>query len=152
MKQVLLPAMTPAEAFAVIPLAAVYADAHFDHKEAQVVNEHLRSRWPYREMAPVQMGELVDGLLQRLRHGRWEDLIHEAAAVLTREQQETAFAISAELIFCNRQVTSEEQKFLTLLAEALALPHEDARKIIEVFYLLGLDALRPTPPASGRGG
>ncbi|MEB3322673.1 MAG: tellurite resistance TerB family protein [Synechococcaceae cyanobacterium] len=137
--------MTPAEAFAVIPLAAVYSDGDFDRKEAQVVQDHLRPRWPYREMRPLAMGELVDGLLQRLRADRWEDLIHQAGGVLTREQQESAFAIAAELVFCNRSVTPEEQRFLTLLADALALPSDRARNIIEVFYLLHLDALRPNP-------
>lgn len=143
--------MTPEEAFAAIPLAAVCCDSSFDHREGQVVRHQLEPRWPYREMTPEALGALIDGLLRRIREGGWGKMVHAAAEALTAEQRETAFAIATEIIFSNHRVTEEEQRFLSQLAEALPLPPERARRIVEVFYILKLDALReaPSQPAGG---
>lgn len=55
--------LTPAEAFAVIPLAAVCADNRLQPEEAEVLQQRLRGRSPYREMAPADFAALVSGLL-----------------------------------------------------------------------------------------
>lgn len=144
--------MTPAEAFAAIPLAAVCSDSSFERQEARILRHQLEPRWPYRTMTPLAIGELVDGLLRRIRHGRWQDLIAEAAKQLTPSQQETAFAIAAQLIFCDRVVTQEEQDFLIHVADELALPEGRARQIVEVLHLLNVDALRPPGSRAGGGG
>jgi hypothetical protein len=137
--------MDPAEAFAAIPLAAVCCDRNFNRQEARVLQHQLQGRWPYREMTAVALGELLHGLLGRLRQEGWEGLIQEAAAALTPQQQETAFAIAAQLNFCDREVTAEEQRFLSQLAEVLLLPPGRARQVVEVLHLLNQDALRPRP-------
>lgn len=138
--------MTPEEAFAAIPLAAVCCDSSFNHREGQVVHRQLEVRWPYREMTPEALKALLDGLLRRIREGGWGGMVQAAAAALTPEQRETAFAIATEIIFSNHLVTPEEQRFLSQLAETLPLPPERARRIVEVFYILKLDALREAPP------
>jgi hypothetical protein len=144
--------VTPEEAFAAIPLAAVCCDSSFDHREGQVVGRQLGPRWPYREMTPEALGALMEGLLQRIREGGWGRMVHAAARALTAEQRETAFAIATEIIFSNHLVTEEEQRFLIELAEALPLPPDRARRIVEVFYILKLDALRdPSPQSAGVG-
>ena len=138
--------MTPEEAFAAIPLAAVGCDSSFDHREGWVVSRQLEPRWPYREMAPEALGALLDRLLRRIRQQGWGRMVDEAAAALTAEQRETAFAVATEIIFSNHLVTAEEQRFLIHLAEALSLPTDRARRIVEVFYVLKLDALRDAAP------
>jgi hypothetical protein len=145
-------AVNPEEAFAAIPLAAVCCDSSFNHREGQVVRQQLEPRWPYREMTPEALGTLLDGLLMRIREGGWGRMVDEAAAALTPEQRETAFAIATEIIFSNHWVTAEEQRFLSQLAEALPLPTDRARRIIEVFYILKLDALREVPSQPSAGG
>jgi hypothetical protein len=67
--------MTPAEAFAAIPLAAVCCDSNFDREEAHELKEQLISRAPYRSMTPLALAELIDGLLRLFRRDHWQELV-----------------------------------------------------------------------------
>ncbi|MEA5413567.1 hypothetical protein VB757_00315 [Synechococcus sp. BA-132 BA5] len=57
--------MTPAEAFAAIPLAAIGCDSNFGREEAHILKEQLVHPSPYRSMTPLAFGELIEALLQR---------------------------------------------------------------------------------------
>ena len=133
--------MTPAEAFAAIPLAAVCCDSNFDREEAHILKDQLIHRSPYRAMTPVAFAELIDGLLRLFRRDHWQELIRQAAPALTAAQQEVAFGLAAQLVFCDRVVKPEEETFLTTLGSELSLPPGRAAQIQEVFALLQRDVL-----------
>jgi hypothetical protein len=133
--------MNPAEAFAAIPLAAVCCDSNFDREEAHILKEQLIHRTPYRTMTPVAFGELIDGLLRLFRRDHWQELIRQAVPALTVEQQEVAYGLATQLVFCDRVVKPEEEAFLTTLGSELSLPPGRAAQIQEVFGLLQRDVL-----------
>jgi len=133
--------MTPAEAFAAIPLAAVCCDSSFDREEAHILKEQLIHRIPYRTMTPVAFGELINGLLHLFRRDHWQELIRQAVPALTVEQQEVAYGLATQLVFCDRVVKPEEESFLTTLGSELSLPPGRAAQIQGVFALLQRDVL-----------
>jgi hypothetical protein len=133
--------MTPAEAFAAIPLAAVCCDSNFDREEAHVLKEQLINLSPYRSMTPLALAELIDGLLRIFRRDHWQELVRQAVPALTAAQQEVAYVLAVKLVFCDRVVKPEEEAFLTTLASELSLPPERAAQIQEVFALLQRDVL-----------
>ena len=118
--------MTPAEAFAAIPLAAVCCDSNFGREEAHILKEQLVHRSPYRTMTPLAFGELIEGLLHLFRRDNW---------------QEVAYGLAVQLVLCDRVVKPEEATFLTTLGNALALPPGRAAQIQEVLALLQRDVL-----------
>ena len=133
--------MTPAEAFAAIPLAAVCCDSNFDREEAHVLKEQLINRSPYRSMTPLALAELIDGLLRLFRRDHWQELVRQAVPALTAAQQEVAYVLAVKLVFCDRVVKPEEEAFLTTLASELSLPSGRTAQIQEVFALLQCDVL-----------
>jgi len=133
--------MTPAEAFAAIPLAAVCCDSNFDREEAHVLKEQLINLSPYRSMTPLALAELIDGLLRIFRRDHWQELVRQAVPALTAAQQEVAYVLAVKLVFCDRVVKPEEEAFLTTLASELSLPPERTAQIQEVFALLQRDVL-----------
>ena len=130
--------MTPAEAFAVIPLAAVCADHRLQPEEADLIMKMLRGRSPYNEMDPVVFGTMVSGLLIALRDRR-HALVEEAAAILSPEQQEKAFALAVRLVHADRIATQEEVNLLTDLSCALSVPPERLEEIEASIALLSQD-------------
>jgi hypothetical protein len=133
--------MTPAEAFAAIPLAAVCCDSNFDREEAHVLKEQLINLSPYRSMTPLALAELIDGLLRIFRRDHWQELVRQAVPALTAAQQEVAYVLAVKLVFCDRVVKPEEEAFLTTLASELSLPPGRTAQIQEVFALLQCDVL-----------
>ncbi|MCS5691886.1 tellurite resistance TerB family protein [Cyanobium sp. FGCU-6] len=131
--------MNTAEAFAAIPLAAVCCDQTFGKDEARVIREQLLERSSYRAMEPYAFGLLISGLLKRFREESWQGLIAAAAPQLNPEQQQTAFALAAQLIHCDRQVSAPEREFLIALADQLPLAPERALQILDVCELLNRD-------------
>ena len=132
--------MTPVEAFAAIPLAAVCCDHNFSKDEAWVIREQLLGRSAYRAMEPYAFGLLISRLLKRFREQSWQGLIAAAAPVLAPGHQETAFALACQLIHCDRDVSAAEREFLHALAAELHLNEARATQIVEVCELLNRDA------------
>jgi hypothetical protein len=133
--------MTPSEAFAAIALAAVACDGSLDRDEARALRLQLEARSPYRERSESAMGELFDGLLSRLRDEGWQSLLETAIPVLSLAQQETALAMAAQLVHCDRVVKPVEREMLESMAAQLTLPPERSRQILEVIHLLNRDSL-----------
>lgn len=133
--------MTPDEAFAAIALAAVACDGTLDHDEARSLRGQLERRTPYAERSEESMGRLFDGLLDRLRSDGWRTLVAEAIPALSLEQQETALAMAAQLVHCDRVVSEEEVELLQTMAEGMGLPAGRAEGILEVIAVLNRDSL-----------
>ena len=132
--------MTPVEAFAAIPLAAVCCDHNFSKDEAWVIREQLLGRSAYRAIEPYAFGLLISRLLKRFREESWQGLIAAAAPVLSPGHQETAFALACQLIHCDRDVSAAEREFLHALAAELRLNEARAAQILDVCELLHRDA------------
>ncbi len=132
--------MTPAEAFALIPLAAVRADHVLNPEEAHLLQTQLRQRSPYRDMDPAAFGLMISNLLLGLRDHQ-EAMLREAAVLLSPEQQQTAFALAARLVHGDRIVTAEEAAVLSQLAETLSVAPATLRQIEASFALVSRDCL-----------
>ncbi len=119
-----------------IPLAAVCCDKNFDREEAHVLKEQLINRSPYRSMTPLAFGELIDGLLRLFRRDHWQELVRQAVPALTAEQQDVAYVLAVQLVFCDRVVKPEAEAFLSTIGSELSLPPGQTAQIQEVFALL----------------
>ena len=133
--------MTPAEAFAAIALAAVACDGTLDHQEARSLRGLLERRHPYVERSEESMGSLFDGLLIQLRGQGWRPLLGQAIPALSPPQQETALAMAAQLVHCNRVVTAEERELLQEMAAQMQLAPGRAEQILDVIAVLNRDSL-----------
>ncbi|MEB3322946.1 MAG: tellurite resistance TerB family protein [Synechococcaceae cyanobacterium] len=133
--------MTPSEAFAAIALAAVACDGCLDRAEARALRAQLEGRSPFRDRSEEEMGRLFDGLLAELRRNGWEHLLRRALPVLSPPQQETALAMAAQLVHCDRVVQPEEAELLRSMASQLDLPAERTEQILEVVSVLNRDSL-----------
>lgn len=131
--------MTPAEAFAVIPLAAVCADNRLQPEEAELLQLQLRGRPRYSGMDPVAFGTMVSGILLKLRDER-QALVEEAAALLSPAERERAFALAARLVHADRIATQEEVSLLADVGCALSLPAERLREIEASLALLSAES------------
>jgi hypothetical protein len=133
--------MNAHEAFAAIALVAVACDGSLDTQEAKALRIQLEGRSPYRSLSDDTMGTLFDGLLTRLRQEGWQSLLDAALPVLTAAQQETAIALAAQLIHCDRVVEPQERELLARMAEHGQLPPGRAEQIIAVIEVLNRDSL-----------
>ena len=127
--------MTPSEAFAVIPLAAVSADNRLQPEEAALLNQQLRGHSPYREMTPVAFGTMVSSILVELQKRR-RPLIEEAVSLLSQQEQEKAYAFAARIVLADRIASHEEIRLLSELGALLTVPQERRQQIDESFALL----------------
>jgi hypothetical protein len=133
--------MDSAEAFAAIALAAVACDGGLDHEEARSLRGQLEGRHPFSARSEESMGRLFDGLLDQLRSDGWRTLIGRAIPVLSPSQQETALAMAAQLVHCDRVVADEEGDLLREMASLMALPAGRAEQILDVIAVLNRDSL-----------
>jgi hypothetical protein len=133
--------MTPSEAFAAVALVAVGCDNCLSREESRSLRLQLESRSPYRDFSEEAMGQLFDGLLDRMRQEGWRPLLRAAIAALTPVQQETALAMAVHLVLSDRQLDREEQELLQELASLLQLPDQRSQTIIDVISVLNRDSL-----------
>lgn len=137
----LLSVMNPAEAFAAVALAAVACDGVMGHDEARALRGQLECRLPFSGRSEESMGRMFDGLLERLRSEGWRSLIKAAIPVLSLPQRETALAMAAQLVHCDRVVTPQEMELLTEMAALTDLPADRAALILDVVAVLNRDCL-----------
>jgi hypothetical protein len=136
-----IPLADAGEAFAAIALAAVACDGELASLEARELRQQLEYRQPYCEASPEGMIRLLDRLLQLLREQGWQELVAEAAPLLTLEQRETALALAGHLTRADHVQSGDERRFLSNLAEQLAIPEQRANTILEVIAVLNRDSL-----------
>ncbi|MFN6339926.1 MAG: tellurite resistance TerB family protein [Cyanobacteriota bacterium] len=133
--------MTPAEAFAAIALAAIACDGVVDPHEAAILRAQLDGRHPYVDLGQERMGHLFEGLLQLLHDQGWRELIARAIPTLSPSQRETALAMAAHLVHCDRAVNAVENGLLQEMAARMSLPEGRADQILEVITVLHRDSL-----------
>lgn len=135
------PLADAAEAFAAIALAAVACDGELASLEARELRQQLEFRLPYRDAGPEAMIAMLDRLLRLLREQGSQELVGQAAPLLTADQRETALALACHLTQADHVESSVEKGFLETLAQQLAITPERATTIRGVIAVLNRDSL-----------
>jgi tellurite resistance protein len=78
---------------------------------------------------------MLDRLLSILQRQGAEILLAAALASLPHDLQETVFAVTADIVLADGEVTEEEEEFLNELYHVLEIPEETAIKIIDVMLI-----------------
>jgi tellurite resistance protein len=125
----------PAEAFAAIALIAVGADGYAADTEVQSVMTSLSRMQLFRSYPGDVIRKMFDRLLGIIQRQGSETLMATAITALPHELQETAFAITTDIVLADGEVTEEEEEFLNQLYRALEIPEETAVKIIDVMLI-----------------
>jgi len=125
----------PAEAFAAIALIAVGADGYAADSEVQSIMTSLSRMQLFRSYPDDVMRKMFDRLLSILQRQGPEILMAASIASLPHELQETAFAITTDIVLADGEVTEEEEEFLNQLYRALEISEETALKIIDVMMI-----------------
>ena len=133
--------MNSSEAFAAIALAAVGCDGILDRQEARALRIQLDGRTPYRDLSDQDMVTMFDKHLQSLRDEGWQALVTSAIPVLSEAQQETALAMAAHLVHCNRKVTSVEIDMLQSISDQMRVSKQKCHIILDVIRILNCDSL-----------
>ncbi len=125
----------PAEAFAAIALIALAADGYADDAEEKALMTTLSRMQLFRSYPADVLEKMLDRLLSILQRKGADTLLASALASLPHDLQETAFAVTADIVLADGEVTEEEEEFLNQLYHALEIPEETALKIIEVMLM-----------------
>lgn len=125
----------PAEAFAAIALIAVAADGYAADSEVQAIMTTLSRMHLFRTYPDDVMRRMFDRLLSILQRQGADILLGAAIAALPHDLQETAFAVTTDIVLADGEVTEEEEDFLNQLYQVLEIPEEIATKIIDVMLI-----------------
>lgn len=128
-------ALSPAEAFAAITLAATACDGYLSDDEAHGISLALSKMKLYRSFPDNVIDRMFDKLQGMLRREGVAALINAAKNSLPYELQETAFAVAADLVLSDGYVTELEQSFLDDLYRSLNISDETATRIVKVMII-----------------
>jgi uncharacterized tellurite resistance protein B-like protein len=79
--------------------------------------------------------KMIDRLLSILQRQGAESLLAAALNSLPHDLNDTAFAVTADIVLADGEVTEEEEEFLNHLHYVLGIPEETAIKIIDVMLI-----------------
>jgi tellurite resistance protein len=99
----------------------------------------LDYRQPYRELTDGEMMDLMQRLLAMLRQRGSQQLIVQAAAVLSPGQRTTAYAAASEIMRSDGPLEPDERNILRNLASCLELTESDTAPVQAVMDLLHAD-------------
>ena len=128
-------ALTSAEAFAAIALAAVASDGYLSEEEAQSIPFILSRMKLFKDYSDDMMRRLFDKLLARLQSKGVEALFVSAKDSLDQELRETAFTMATDLVLADGVVTEEEEQFLKDLEDKLEISSELALQVVRVMTI-----------------
>ncbi|MBE9093184.1 tellurite resistance TerB family protein [Tychonema sp. LEGE 07203] len=125
--------LTASEALTALSVLAVAADGKISEEERQTLAaNHIRL---FRSYSGPHFQELFKKVLKLSRQYTPAEVFAAAKNALTPQLRETAFAIAADLVLVDGIFTAQEQDFLLELSEALDIPDELSKNIIEVMTL-----------------
>jgi uncharacterized tellurite resistance protein B-like protein len=125
----------PAEAFAAVALIAVAADGYAADTEERVLMTTLSRMQLFRSYPGDVLEKMIDRLLSVLQRQGAETLLAAALNSLPHDLNDTAFAVTADIVLADGEVTEEEEEFLNHLHYVLGIPEETAIKIIDVMLI-----------------
>ena len=135
-------AMSAHQAFAAIALAAVSWDGMLTKAGSRALRHALDYREPYRHLTDSQMVDLMNKLLEALRHKGAQHLMVEAAEALSPQQRATAYAVAVEIMRSDGPLQDDERNILANLAGTLGLTADLTAQVHAVMDLLHADVLR----------
>ncbi len=128
-------ALSPAEAFAAITLAATASDGYLSEEEARSISSTLCRMKLFRSYPYDVMNRMFDRLLGILRRQGIDTLFNTAKESLPHNLREAAFVVATDLVLGDGIVTQEEQDFLNDLYQALGISVELATQIVQVMLI-----------------
>ncbi len=128
-------ALTPAEAFAAITLAATASDGDISDEEVRNISSALSRIKLFRNYPSDVMNRMFDDLLGILKRDGIDNLFNIAKESLSPELREAAFAVATDLVLAEGVVTQEEKEFLNDLYHALSISSDIATQIVEVMLI-----------------
>ncbi|MFM7651581.1 MAG: tellurite resistance TerB family protein [Vulcanococcus sp.] len=128
-------------AFAAIALGAVSWDGVLTPAGSRALRHALDYRQPFTSYGEERMVQLMDQLLRRLQQIGAQHLMVEAAAVLSAEQRNTAYAVAAEIMRSDGHLLEDEQNILNNLEGVLELNAEQTSRILSVMNILHADLM-----------
>lgn len=131
--------METPQAFAAIALAAVSWDGVLSSAGARSLRHALDYRQPFRQYDEGQMVRLMDALLADLRSKGAQQLMVQAAAVLSPTQRATAYAAATEIMRSDGPLQPDECNILRNLAEVLELDPDLTAAVGRVMDVLHAD-------------
>lgn len=128
-------ALSPAEAFAAIALAATASDGFLSDEETLGISVTLSRMKLFRSYSNDVMTRMLDKLLSILRRRGIDALFNIAKECLPQDLRESAFAVATDLVLVEGIVTQEEQEFLNDLYQALGISRDVAIQIVQVMLI-----------------
>ena len=128
-------ALSPAEAFTAITLIAIAIDGYAADAEIGAINAALSRMQLFRSYPNDVMRKMIDRLLNLLQRQGADMLLNAAVTTLPHDLQETAFAMAADIVLADGDVTEEEEALLNKLYRNLGISEENALKIIDVMII-----------------
>ena len=128
-------ALSPAEAFAAITLAATTSDGSLSDEEAFGISSTLSRLKLFRSYSNDVMNRMFDKLLSILKLQGIDTLFNAAKESLPYDLREAAFAVATDLVLTEGILTQEEQGFLNDLYQALGISDDTATQIVRVMLI-----------------
>ena len=126
---------SPAEAFAAITLATVAVDGYLSDDETRVMLTSLMRMELFRSYSNDVMRRLFDKICAIINRQGSDVLLETAIASLPHHLHDTVFAVAADLVLADGEVTEEEESLLQYLYNHLGLPEEKAKNILDAMII-----------------
>ncbi|AUB40001.1 Tellurite resistance protein [Nostoc flagelliforme CCNUN1] len=128
-------ALNPAEAFAVIVLAATASDGYLSVEQANSITFVLSQMKLFKSYPHETMNKLFEKILGILEGDGFNTLFNAAKDSLSQDLREAAFAVATDLVLAEGIVAEEEKNFLNDLYQALGVSSEIAVQIVQVILI-----------------
>jgi tellurite resistance protein len=128
-------ALSPAEAFVAISLAAIASDGYLSSEEARGISAALSRMKLFRSYQSDVMNAMFDKLLSILKLEGIDVLLSLAKESLPYELRPAAFAVATDLVLADGIIAQEERDFLKDLCQDLGIPTDLATQIVQVMLI-----------------
>ncbi len=128
-------ALTPAEAFAAITVAAIASDGYLSDKEARSLCTTLSRMKLFRSYTDDAIASMFEMLLNTIRREGMNFVFNTAKDSLNPDMREAAFAVAADLVLADGMLAQEERDFLNDLYQSLGISSDTAKQIMDVMSI-----------------
>lgn len=115
-----------------IVIGAIMADGEAEDEEMSRMRMMCSLSPIFARNSVAQDNAVIDFVLRALRQLDWDDLIPRAAAALSPELRETAFAFACDMLMADGVVGRAEESYLEDLARRLSIQDSTANAVVEV--------------------
>jgi tellurite resistance protein len=128
-------ALTPAEAFAAITIAAIASDGYLSDKEARSLCATLSRMKLFKNYTDDAIASMFDMLLNTIRREGMNFVFNTAKDSLNPDMREAAFAVAADLVLADGMLAQEERDFLNDLYQSLGISSDTAKQVMDVMSI-----------------